>query len=812
MRKLVYLPLLIILILNIFIDNGEAKILKRDDFQDKKTWWDWGARCTSSPSVHDGLAFLVQNQGYSNQDCGTYLWDEENIYQYYTANIRVKTLTPMRPGTRGWGFWDYDPLMGPYEQVDTDFSWFMQQYDPFDSYQSWWLGGTKNGETLEFSFTSLDPFVDIEKWHTYKIERRADYVALYVDGVIVHFSDSALPEGLQSFHLWIDNFIYPFDPYSPITYRNINDPSSLIVDFIEIYEDQLGESAPPAGSLLLKEIPNETGNGSSNYLWKEFNFYSPGGVNLVIITGRVESYNDFSDDDDIRIVIDDIDLEWDTETSFNGEEINGQNSSLIYIDNFNAGEHYLDIYGDITPILYDVTVIGAENGDIILYEELDEEAPGGSNLLWKDYSFNCTNNEEVTVFISASAHENTGDDDDIRIVLNDEDFGWDTDYSFSGDRLHGEARAITIRRDLLAGEHRLRIYAEQTPILHNVIIYGSEELSVSNWPPLLGPIGNKAVNEGELLEFTITATDPDGGSLTLSAGNLPSGASFDAVSQQFSWTPAYGQAGSYANILFTVTDDGNPPQSDSEAITITVGDVNRLPVLDPIGNKAVNEGELLEFTITATDPDGGSLTFSAGNLPSGASFDAVSQQFSWAPAYGQAGSYANILFTVTDDGNPPQSDSEAITITLGDVNRLPVLDPIGNKAVNEEDLLEFTITATDPDGGSLTFSAGNLPSGASFDAVSQQFSWAPAYGQAGSYANILFTVTDDGNPPQSDSEAITITLGDVNRLPVLDPIGNKAVNEGELLEFTITATDPDGGSLTFSAGNLPSGASFDAVS
>ena len=332
----------------------------------------------------------------------------------------------------------------------------------------------------------------------------------------------------------------------------------------------------------------------------------------------------------------------------------------------------------------------------------------------------------------------------------------------------------------------------------------------SNNEPVLDPIGSRRVDEGELLTFTVTGSDPDGDELTYSADNLPPGASFDPLTQVVSWIPDYVQAGNYSGVVFSATDDGVPAESVSESISITVVDVNRAPVLDPIGDRTADEGELLAFTVTGSDPDGDALRFSTGTLPPGAFFDSLTQEFTWTPGFGDGGNY-QVLFTLTDEGDPPQSDSEAITITVGDVNRLPVLDPIGNKAVNEGELLEFTITATDPDGGSLTFSAGNLPSGASFDAVSQQFSWTPAYGQAGSYANILFTVTDDGNPPQSDSEAITITVRDVNRLPVLDPIGDRTADEGELLAFTVTGSDPDGDALRFSTGTLPPGAFFDSL-
>jgi len=190
----------------------------------------------------------------------------------------------------------------------------------------------------------------------------------------------------------------------------------------------------------------------------------------------------------------------------------------------------------------------------------------------------------------------------------------------------------------------------------------------SNNAPILDPIGNMSVDEDQSLEFTITATDPDGDSLTFSASTLPEGATFDPVTQVFSWTPDYAKAGAYPDVFFMVSDDGDPVMSDSEEITITVEDVNRPPVLDPIGNRDVNEGDTLTFTLSATDPDGDSLTFSASNLPDGATFDSVAQTFSWTPDYGQAGTYPNVQFMVSDDGDPQLSDSEQIEITVADAN------------------------------------------------------------------------------------------------------------------------------------------------
>lgn len=191
----------------------------------------------------------------------------------------------------------------------------------------------------------------------------------------------------------------------------------------------------------------------------------------------------------------------------------------------------------------------------------------------------------------------------------------------------------------------------------------------TNRPPAVNSINGRIIDEGQPLEFTVTATDPDVDDVvTLSVNNLPAGATFNPQTGEFSWTPGYDDAGIYSSIEFVATDNGNPVASTSEAISITVNNVNRAPVLESIGNKSVDEGQSLSFTVIATDPDlSDEVTLSANNLPAGATFEAQTGIFSWTPAFTQAGIYLNVIFTVTDNGNPILSDSETITITVNDV-------------------------------------------------------------------------------------------------------------------------------------------------
>ncbi len=95
----------------------------------------------------------------------------------------------------------------------------------------------------------------------------------------------------------------------------------------------------------------------------------------------------------------------------------------------------------------------------------------------------------------------------------------------------------------------------------------------TNHAPVLAAIGVKSITEGNNLQFTVSATDSENESLTYSALNLPTGASFDPESRTFSWTPNSNQVGTYT-VRFSVTDGH---LADYENVAITVKAVSPNP-------------------------------------------------------------------------------------------------------------------------------------------------------------------------------------------------------------------------------------------
>jgi hypothetical protein len=328
------------------------------------------------------------------------------------------------------------------------------------------------------------------------------------------------------------------------------------------------------------------------------------------------------------------------------------------------------------------------------------------------------------------------------------------------------------------------------------------------------------VNEGNALGFTATAvesgpvtpTQP----YTFSLLGAPAGASIDAATGVFSWTPGETAGGGVFTFDVVVTDSSAVPQSGSETVTVNVAEVNTAPELALISNLTVNEMTLARFTATATDANSpaNALAFSLVGAPTGGSINATTGVFSWTPTEAQGPASYTFEVVVTDNGTPALNDRQFVTITVNEANRPPNLAPQAARTVNEGATLTVTFTATDPDlpSQARTFSLVGAPAGAGIDPTTGVFSWTPTEAQGGT--SYTFGVRATDSLGLFDQENFTVTVNELNLPPTLAPIGNKTVDEGTTLTFTVTANDPDlpSQALTFSLAGAPSGAAINATS
>ena len=212
----------------------------------------------------------------------------------------------------------------------------------------------------------------------------------------------------------------------------------------------------------------------------------------------------------------------------------------------------------------------------------------------------------------------------------------------------------------------------------------------------------------------------------------------------------------FININQTFYDSGNqisiqPQQLRFDGgidVLITFNASNQPPVLDPIGNHTVNEGENLQFTVNATDPDQNALFYTVGSLPVGAVFDSATRVFNWTPDYNQAGVYLGIHFEVSDGS---LADYENITITVNNVNFLPRASAGPDQDVEVDLPVTFDGSGSSDSDGSISsynwdFGDGTFGTGQTVTHV---------YSSTGNYTATL-TVTDNDGGTGSDTCAIAV--------------------------------------------------------
>jgi PGF-pre-PGF domain-containing protein len=348
--------------------------------------------------------------------------------------------------------------------------------------------------------------------------------------------------------------------------------------------------------------------------------------------------------------------------------------------------------------------------------------------------------------------------------------------------------------------------------IHNIVfsvsdgqstIHQSVEVNVSNVnrDPVLYPISDTVVAVGSDITIELNGFDPDGDSLNYSSVTaLPSGATLDASTGVFTWINPT-ELGTKA-LTFKV-DDGSGSDTQTATITIVASGPNLPPVIDTLQTLYVNENSTLSFELSAKDDEGDSLAFSwPTGLPNTASISMQSSSVNvtWTPTYEEAGDY-HAVFRVADT----HSSYRVVDIVVSDVDRAPVMGPVANSTVSENDVLYINLTGSDADNDALTYSTNSTLG----TIRGNTFICTPDYTDSGIY-DVLFTVSDGS---LSNSTTATIKVTDVNMPPKLESISSKEIAYNDTLEFNLSTEDVDSGeTLTYTCLETPSNAMLDASS
>jgi YVTN family beta-propeller protein len=299
-----------------------------------------------------------------------------------------------------------------------------------------------------------------------------------------------------------------------------------------------------------------------------------------------------------------------------------------------------------------------------------------------------------------------------------------------------------------------------------------------NTPPVAN---NQSVttNKNTPKPITLVATDPEGDPLTYSIVAGPSHGTLGTLTgATVTYTPASGYSGSDS-----FTFKANDGTADSNTATVSIK-VNAPPVAN---NQSVvtNKDVAKAITLTATDADGDPLTYSIVSGPSHGTLGTLTgATVTYTPASGYTGSDS-----FTFKANDGSADSNTATVFIK-VNAPPVAN---NQSVttNMNTAKAITLTALDAEGDPLIYSIVAGPSHGTLSGTPSNLTYTPASGYSG--ADSFTFKVNDGN---ADSNTATVSIK-VNAPPVAND-QSVTTNKDVAKAITLTATDPDGDSLTYS--------------
>ena len=274
---------------------------------------------------------------------------------------------------------------------------------------------------------------------------------------------------------------------------------------------------------------------------------------------------------------------------------------------------------------------------------------------------------------------------------------------------------------------------------------------------------------GDTLTLTLGGTDAS--SLILSSDNVLS----------FATAPDYETKTSYS-ITLSLTDGKSTSNKD---ITINITNVNdNSPVFTSSATLSAAENQTAIDTVTATDADGGSVTFTVSGSELAITSAGV-LTFASAPDYETKSTYTATV-TSSDGTN---STTQAITVNVTDVNdNSPVFTSSTTFSGDENQTSIGSVTASDADNDQLTFAISGSDLAITSAGV-LTFISAPDYETKTSYTATV-TVTDGINALTQD---ITVSVNNVNdNSPVFTSSTTFSAAENQRAIGTVTATDADG--------------------
>ncbi|MHC5112213.1 MAG: PKD domain-containing protein, partial [Planctomycetota bacterium] len=310
-----------------------------------------------------------------------------------------------------------------------------------------------------------------------------------------------------------------------------------------------------------------------------------------------------------------------------------------------------------------------------------------------------------------------------------------------------------------------------------IAVTGPHRIWLNNAPPVASDM-DIVTDEDVPVAMTLQAIDPDDDPLTYYVGPNPSNGTLDGTAPALTYTPNAEWSGT-DSFSFYVND--GKEDSAFATVSITIAPVNDPPVVEVGADLVIDEGAILTFAGSFTDPDTGDTHTFDWDFGDGSEVLIVNPL---APVhvYADNGIYV-VTLTVTDNHGGVGVDN----LTVEVFNVPPIAD---NQALTtEEDIpLAILLTGTDPGSDELTFELTSDTNNGSLTGTPPNLTYTPAVNFHGPDAFRFRLLDDDGGVSSAE---VSIEVVPVNDPPLVNAGTDIFVDEGEAVVFAGSFTDPD---------------------
>ena len=409
------------------------------------------------------------------------------------------------------------------------------------------------------------------------------------------------------------------------------------------------------------------------------------------------------------------------------------------------------------------------------------EIPSGSTIV---FNIDGTNAGLTNMSLSSlEAHRR-------RVVFN---FPEATNLTLSGISVEGSVLAPKASIDQPQGVIKGHVIAadwDGIMQLNHEPFAGCFEGLVSNAAPLAQDQTLQVPEDGAA-QIVLTATDPDGDTLSFVVDTLPLNGTLSGNAPDLVYTPNTNYSGVDS---FTFVADDGAQTSEVASILIEVIPVNDPPVADA-KSASLNENSQTTILLTGADIDGDLLSFAIESGPANGVATIDGTALTYIPTDDFFGTDA---LTIRAFDGLDYSIPAPIDLTILAVNTPPVAQ--GELLQTTEDSpLPVTLLASDADGDSLTYQVIAAPSKGSLSGTAPNLVYLPDEHATGT-DQFIFQVND--GMEDSNEATVTIEIEPVNDAPQANP-ASTSTPEDQAVNIVLSGSDVDGDPLTLALATNP---------